>query len=270
MRVKTLPHEIFGGRAKEMAPPHPLPQTKEMPELFPAPAAAAPHGEQPYPLHCAVLAGAEGLGKTRLAQELAHEATQQDWQVIWAGVAPYGEEEPYHLWTDVLRSARAQRLFLLPELTGRPHVLQPLSTLLPELHGFLPETPSQAEAVTSTTRLWEAIRTLLCLCARMPLLIVLDDLHRAAMSSCALLAFLLRQFPNVPLFFLCTCRTDVLPATHPLRGLLADLQRDQDLALLALTPLSEAAIGQMAAHLPEQEAQRISQSVAGNPFFATE
>ncbi len=190
MTVKHLPHEILVGRDQEMACLHHFLHDLEMRANFTGSAATAPHGEQPYPLHCAVLAGAEGLGKTRLAQELAREATQQDWKVIWAGVAPYGEEEPYHVWADVLRSARAQRLFLLPELTGRPHVLQPLSTLLPELHGFLPETPSQAEAVTSTTRLWEAIRTLLCLCARMPLLIVLDDLHRAAMSSCALLAFL--------------------------------------------------------------------------------
>src|SRR6202011_5057797 len=85
--------------------------------------------------------------------------------------------------------------------------LQPLSPLLPELASIYPSpafsslTPEQEEL-----RLWEAARELLLAAGKSsPLLIVLDDVQWADVSSGRLLGYLARHIFGQPVLLLATC-----------------------------------------------------------------
>lgn len=222
---------------------------------------------------CVLLMGDVGIGKTRLAEETGREAKRRGWAVAWSRAYSQESSVPYHLWIEILRKAMVQSVWQRQEITRRPLIYQSLSTLLPELHDLLPQTellaitPPEQEQI----RLWEAMRSLLTLISEStPLLIVLDDLQWADGSSCELLSYLVRQLRGYPIMIVGTCRDIELPADHPLRSVLIDLQREQAVELLAIQPLSNEQIRTLLSFLPESLAQDISTRAAGNPFFAEE
>ncbi len=224
-------------------------------------------------VQCVLLMGDVGIGKTRLAEETAREARRRGWSIAWSRAYAQESNVPYHLWTEALRKAMAHGIWQRHEITRRPLIYQSLATLLPELHDLLPEAdpvtimPVEQEQI----RLWDAMRSLLTLVSEsMPLLIVLDDLQWADSSSCELLSYIVRQLRGYPIFIIGTCRDRELPADHPLRSVLIDLQREQAIETLSLQPLTNEQIRTLLAFLPEPLAQDISARAAGNPFFAEE
>src|SRR5205807_250136 len=81
--------------------------------------------------------------------------------------------------------------------------------------------------------------------------IVLDDLQWADGSSCELLSYLVRQLRGHPVMIVGTCRDIELPANHPLRSVLIDLQREQAVELLTIERLTDEQIRALLSHLPE-------------------
>ena len=218
-------HEIFVGREQEVARLRQV--LLDLEALAPGSGASSLY-QAP---HCAMLTGTEGIGKTRVAEEAAHEAIGRGWEVLWTSVSGDGEEVPHHLWIAFLHQIRAHGLLPVQELICHPHLYSPLRALLPDIGTFLPPASDQAPASArqETGRLWEAMRALLAtISARKPLLVVLDDLHQAGVSSLALLAFLVRHLHDQPILFLGTCGKGEWTGTHPLHGLLSDLLRDQE------------------------------------------
>ncbi|GHO97004.1 transcriptional activator [Reticulibacter mediterranei] len=151
---------------------------------------------------------------------------------------------------------------------------QPLVALLPELEPLFPTpmiplmTPEQEQL-----RLWEAIRDLLISASEnAPLLIVLDDIQWADGSSGELLGYLARHLYGHPIVLLATCRDTELPTQppHPLRTLIAHMQREHSVRTLPINPLSGEEIRRLVSHLPESMVQYIQEQAAGNPFFAEE
>jgi predicted ATPase len=67
-----------------------------------------------------------------------------------------------------------------------------------------------------------------------------------------------------------TCREIELPATHPLRPILIDLQREQAVETLNIQRLTDEQIRALVSHLPEPLVRHIQTRAAGNPFFAEE
>jgi serine/threonine protein kinase/tetratricopeptide (TPR) repeat protein len=226
---------------------------------------------------CVMLLGEAGIGKTRLAEEVSREAQQRGWTVIWSRAHAQETTMPFQLWIEVLRNAMAQGHGLQYEVRQHPVFYQPLVTLLPELTDLLPQ-----EVVSSTVppeqvqlRIRETILTLLTTIGESaPLLIVLDDLHWTDLSSSELLGYLIRRLSDHRLLLMGTCRESKLPATHPLRFLLADLQRERTITTLHIPRLNDAQIGTLVGHLPGPLPSSIVQSIqnraAGNPFFAEE
>src|SRR6185312_8694118 len=206
---------------------------------------------------CVMLMGDVGIGKTRLAEEAAREAKRRNWAVALCRAYTQESSVPYRLWTETLRKAMSQGLWQRQEVTKHPLIYQPLRALLPELADLLPTALQQMPPPPEQEqlRLWESTRALLStICENTTLLIVLDDLQWADNSSCELLTYLVRQMRGMPVMFLCTCRDTELPANHPLRGLLTDLQREQAVEQIPVKPLSPTEIGQLIGHLPESVA----------------
>jgi tetratricopeptide (TPR) repeat protein len=67
-----------------------------------------------------------------------------------------------------------------------------------------------------------------------------------------------------------TCRGNELTSKHPLRSLLAHMQREHAVETLHVHPLTDDQVGALVAHLPQEMVRRIQTQAAGNPFFAEE
>lgn len=243
-------------------------------------------------VHFAMLMGETGIGKTRLAEELSHEAQARGWVVAWTRSYEQEGTIPYRPWTDILRtllrdmpleqitamleekSSATETTSALNHATTVQAKLARLNALLPELttHPALslpqnrPVTPEQERLY-----LWEAVLSLLnALSQSTPLLLVLDDLHWTDDSSLELLAYLARHQPNERILWIGTCRDVELAPSASLRVLLNDLRREQVLVTLALRPLTAAQIARLIAHLPRAVVQSIQSQAGGNPLFAEE
>ena len=224
----------------------------------------------------ALLAGEPGIGKTRLATELAG-AVHDSGGVVLAGRCDEDLGVPYQPFVEALRHyvtcAEDRRL-------GR--YAGELARLLPELGqlvGGLPE-PLRSDPETERYRLFDAMAAWVSdVSAEAPVLIVLDDLHWAAKPTLLLLRHVLRSPEPLRLLVVATYRDSDIGRTHPLSDLLAELRRDGGVERLVLsgldTPAVAAFIETAAGHrLDDEEAQDLPRVVwretEGNPFFVSE
>ena len=238
--------------------------------------------------HFILLMGETGIGKTRLAEELSHEANARGWHVAWSRAFEQEGAVPYRPWVELLR-ALLQHVSLEELIANMgpkasddgttamqfaPIMLERLSILLPELREYLPQNsrvytslPPEQERL----HLWEATLALLSgLSKTAPLLLVLDDLHWTDGSSHELLAYITRHMQEQPVLCIGTCRDVELAAMPGLRHLITDLRREQAIVTVPVQPLTPSQIGSLVAYLPQNIIQSIQTQAAGNPFFAEE
>src|SRR5262249_20124393 len=138
----------------------------------------------------AVIAGAPGIGKTRLAEEFARQARAEG-AAVYIGRSPEsGVTFSYRPWTQVLRELLdAQPEPLATDLAPRA---ADLARLLPELGGGASTdvADSETESDAALFRLFDATASLLSRAARRaPIALVFDDLDRADRPSLRLLEF---------------------------------------------------------------------------------
>ncbi len=116
-----------------------------------------------------------------------------------------------------------------------------LSTLLPTLG---------TTRVSATVRLIPLIDLVLDRIAqRHPVVVVIDDLHWADMSSLDVLSYLITCFHGQRLTLLATCRDEDLGDGHPLHSWLADMRRTPAFDEIHLDRLGPDATGVQLAHL---------------------
>jgi eukaryotic-like serine/threonine-protein kinase len=133
-----------------------------------------------------LLSGEPGIGKTRLADELADDAASRGMRVVWGRCWEGGGAPAYWPWVEVLRSLilndtreKERHSALAPEIA------QLIRELSPEI--VPPRVPS--DPMQARFRLFDAVATLLKQSARsVPLLVILDDLHEADHGSLASLS----------------------------------------------------------------------------------
>lgn len=177
--------------------------------------------------------GEAGIGKTRLADETAHEARRRGWQVLVGRCFETDLRLPFGPWLDAVRAAGALTAADALEPAWRAE----LARLFPELGG------EGGDGDRGDVRqLFEALAQLLRqLATRRPLLLVLEDLHWADESSVRFLALLGRRVAGWRMLIVATARVEELIDAPLLRDVLRGLEHDEAVTL-RLPPLSHAAI----------------------------
>jgi predicted ATPase len=138
-----------------------------------------------------VLRGEPGIGKTRLAQELAARAVADGVRVIWGRCDEHARGQALWPWIQGLRSCvrdmEPDDLRKAVGLSGSS-----IAAIVPELPESVRglSTVAEADAETARFRLFDAVARFLDRASReRPILVVLDDLHWADQASLLLLAF---------------------------------------------------------------------------------
>ena len=224
----------------------------------------------------AVLLGGEaGVGKSRLVSEFGRAAEAAGACVLTGGCLELGTDGlPFAPFTAVLRDLVHEMgadavAAMLPGRTTRG-----LARLLPELGD--PDTspgigtdPGEARA-----RLFEdVLSTLDHLARHSPVVLVIEDAHWADRSSRDLLTFLIgNQRAIGGLLIVVTYRSDELHRTHPLRPLLAALDRISwvervELARLTRNDTADLAAGILGRQLATDLADALYHRSEGNPLF---
>ncbi|MDB4911595.1 MAG: hypothetical protein JWO39_2418 [Gemmatimonadetes bacterium] len=167
------------------------------------------------------LSGEPGIGKTRLSEELAREASRRDWIVAVGRAYAVESGVPYAPFADALlpilralppatlatlsRGGAAELALLFPSLTmeaplGRPSVVI-------------------GDAAELKTRLfWTFLQFLIRYAEKAPLLIILENLHWTDPSSLELLHFTARQLGGARIAILCTYSSSERESSQMLRA----------------------------------------------------
>ena len=224
-----------------------------------------------------LVAGEPGIGKSRLADELAAYARERGFGVL-RGRCWEGPGAPaFWPWAQVLRASLrgAGSDDLRKRLGG--HAAD-IAELLPELRDEVEDAarPAVGDPEGLRFRLFEAVTGFLRSSAAVqPLLIVLDDLHAADESSLLLLEFLTRTVADAPVIVLAAYRdTDVGPK-RPLERLIGAVIGEPAVARIALEGLRPADVSayiesSTGRRAPDTVVEAIHASAAGNPLFVVE
>jgi DNA-binding SARP family transcriptional activator len=220
-----------------------------------------------------VVLGEAGIGKSRLAGELAAEASRARARVLIGRSYESEQILAFGPWVEAFRGAGL--MATAEPISGLEGVWQAeMGRLLPELGGEAPVSAADHR------RVFEAIAHLVArLTAGSPVLLVLEDLHWADEMSCRLLAFIGRRLSQWPLFVVATAREEELPDTPTLRRVLDELEREGKVDTLALGPLSRSGTAKLVeglthAGIGAEAIARLAEQVwaasEGNPLMAVE
>jgi DNA-binding CsgD family transcriptional regulator len=193
-----------------------------------------------------LVVGEAGIGKTRLASELARRARGAGFEVlVGRSIDLVGTELPYQPFAEALRPL------------GKPW-------------------RAARQAPSSQLRVFEETLALLTeRAAAVPVLLVLEDLHWADISTLDLVVFLAHNLGDRPVLLLATYRADEPASAGRMRRLADGVRRSGSALVLELGPLGREELTALLAaragsSLPAAVADTIAARSEGNPFFAEE
>nr|WP_256096418.1 AAA family ATPase [Streptomyces sp. LUP30] len=218
-----------------------------------------------------LIGGEAGVGKTRLVEEFATAACRRGAVVALGGCVEIGADGlPFAPFSTALRALRRA----LPDELAACAAGQEeeLARLLPELGQSRTgrhDEEGMARLFELTARLLERVA------AEHTVVLVLEDLHWADASTRHLLSYLLRTLRAGRLVVLATYRADDIHRRHPLRPLLAELDRLRTVHRLELARLTRdevcRQIAGILAHEPDPaQVDDIFERSDGNAFFVEE
>jgi DNA-binding CsgD family transcriptional regulator/tetratricopeptide (TPR) repeat protein len=194
----------------------------------------------------ALVAGEAGIGKTRLASELAAHARDAGFEVLLGrSIDLVGTELPYQPFVEALRPLGALR-------------------------------QADGQAAGSQLRVFEETLALLSERAAVaPLLLVLEDLHWADTSTLDLVVFLAHNLHDRRVLLLATYRADEPASAGRVRRLADGVRRSGAALVLELGPLQHGELtALLAAHAGAPPPAALTDAIVarseGNPFFAEE
>jgi DNA-binding SARP family transcriptional activator/tetratricopeptide (TPR) repeat protein len=222
-----------------------------------------------------LVAGAPGIGKTRLASEFAVQAHVEG-TVLYAA-CPQEPMLPYQPLVEALRHYALGHP--LDQELGRlgPGAAE-LALLIPEIRAAMPAEASAPPEDPESRRylMFDAVAALIeAASAGRPILLILDDLHWADPPTLQLLRHLLDSQRRASLLIVGTYRDAEVVAGEPLADLLADLRRARRLERIRLGGLDEEEIASLMAfyagsEAPETLRRTLHEGTEGNPFFVEE
>ena len=212
-----------------------------------------------------VIAGDAGMGKSRLVQEFSDRANRDGWTTATGGCVDVAAGAlTYAALIEIFRHLdRHLGREVMAKLAGAG--IDDLAALLPGVPGAQPGAggPLLERMLDFLVRLGEVA----------PAVVVVEDLHWADSSTRDLISFLARNIHAARVLLIVTYRADDLHRRHPLKSLLAELERGDAswirLAGLARPDVAElvtTAAGAAAIH----DVSLLFDRTGGNPFFIEE
>lgn len=227
----------------------------------------------------ALLSGEAGIGKTRLAEELAERAAASGAEVHWATCWDGGGAPAYWPWAQLLRSyAESRDCATLSAEVGAS--ASSLLAIAPDLGPLLPagRRPSGPNGDDDPDRarfaLFEAVASLFRrAAARRPIVLVLDDLQWSDPSSLLLLRFVEREVRRSAVLMVGAYRDTDIHWDDEHGRFLADVARAG--LIVRLGGLDDRGVAELVLHeVPACEdpelVTAIAQRSGGNPLFVVE
>ncbi|HZI37281.1 MAG TPA: BTAD domain-containing putative transcriptional regulator, partial [Acidimicrobiia bacterium] len=224
-----------------------------------------------------LVGGEPGIGKTRLAEEAAREATAAGMQVLLGHSYELAGAAPYVAIVEILEAALAaapSAETFMADVLG--DAAPEIARLLPQLRRRFPDLSPPLELPPAQERLY-LFRCLSDILARLaqarPTLLVLDDLQWADDATLLFVEHLAQQLPSLPLLVVATYRdTDV---GRPLARTFGDLHRRRLAGRISLGSLTPVEAGELVAGLAGQDApdelvDALHAATDGNVFFLEE
>jgi len=263
-------------RAKFGGPPAELPlvgREDELAALMDAHVRAQPDGG------LAVIEGEAGIGKTRLAHELARKARNEGAVVLAARSHEDEAGLPYGPIVELLREAVSHI-----EPGGWPAVLPPqrladASLLLPELASLGADVPDALplDGPGAQVRVLEGVAAVIGAACEgsQPGIVLLDDAHAADEATLDAISYVGHRLRSRALLLVVSWRSEAVPPGHRLRRLAADLSRDGRAAIVSPARLSEDEVGQLVQAVHQDAAaagleRRVYLESEGLPLFVAE
>lgn len=221
-----------------------------------------------------LIGGEAGVGKTRLLEELHGEACRRGAVVAVGGCVEIGADGlPFAPFSTALRTLNRQ----LPQefSTAAAGQEEELARLLPEL-AQRPGGEQDRRDEEGMARLFELTARLLERMANdRTIVLVLEDLHWADTSTRNLLTYLLHTLRRGRLVIVASYRSDDVHRRHPLRPLLAELDRMRTVQRIELTRFNRGEVQRQLAGIlasdPDPEmVDQIFERSDGNAFFVEE
>ena len=197
-----------------------------------------------------MVSGEQGIGKTRVAMELAAPAEQLGAQVLWGRCYEREGAPPYWPWVQVIRAYAAACPIsgclggATTPRRGRRRDRARAARALTGLGSSAGAPRAEAGAVRPA-RFAIASFLVQAAAAKRPLAIVLDDLHAADAGSLLMLEFVARELEGAPLLVVGTYRDVELTREHRLVETLAELTREDRVERLSLRGLTEPEVASL-------------------------
>ena len=225
-----------------------------------------------------VIRGSPGVGKTRIAAEIAAEASRRGVLRFVGGCYDRDEPVPFLPFIEIVETALAQTgdLPVFREMLGAD--ASEIARLVPQLRRSFPDIPAPSDLPPEQSRkiLFDAVSELLDRLSRStPSLFIFDDLQWADDESLLLLNHLAKLIPSLPAMIIGTLREFEPDRAVQLNRTLDELIRGHLVESISLSGLSESSVAQMlhalGGHEPPQEVVRLFYAhTEGNPFFVEE
>jgi predicted ATPase/class 3 adenylate cyclase len=233
-----------------------------------------------------LIAGDAGVGKTRLADEVAASAAARGARVIFGRCWEGGGAPFFWPWIQVARTSlrgldtAAVDTMLSAAGPGMAHEIRELVGAPKEASAVAETVVESAAAIGSLAaeekrfRLFDAVANLFKrMAAAQPLALVIDDCHAADIASILFLKFLARDLRHTPILLIATYREAEVRMAPRMAELMSELGREG--RLITLRGISQDHVREFVeksgAETPDTALiAALHRATEGNPFFLTE
>lgn len=224
-----------------------------------------------------LLTGDAGIGKSRLAAELAARARLARALVLCGRCFDGADAPPFWPWTQALRTALADhRPVVESALAACGLTAEHLAPVVPELGAATGLSGAGADQGQGRFPLYGAVTAVVkALAAQAGLVLIIEDLHWADSASLQLLQFAAGHAHSARLLVLATYRDAEIADGHPLVATSAALARELGVERLTLEGMTVDEVERFADSLTGRTAgpkvaRALHRRTQGNPFFVSE